>query len=208
MEILLATYNEGKIREIREALAHLPVILRTLAEFPKVVQVAESGETYQDNAILKATGYARQTGLTALADDSGLEVDALGGRPGIYSARFGGCGATDAERIARLLSLLSRQPSHERAAQFVCSMALINAPAIGSSVELGDLVATFEERCGGSISTSARGSNGFGFDPVFLPNGYSLTFGELPNAVKSRLSHRAKALSAIRLFLEEALAQT
>jgi XTP/dITP diphosphohydrolase len=210
VEILIASYNSGKIREVREALADLPLTLRTLDEFPEVIQVEESGKTYQENAVLKAIGYATQTGLTALADDSGLEVDALDGRPGVYSARFGGEGATDSDRVAKLLTLLSHQPDDSRGAEFVCCMALAN-PSVSHSEQLyasSPVLAVFEERCLGTLSHSARGTNGFGYDPIFIPSGYELSFGELATEVKRKLSHRGKALSAVRAFVEGLLSQT
>ena len=119
-EILIATHNPGKIREVQEALHSFPVKLRYLDEFAHVSSVDEVGRTYEENAALKALGYARQTGVCALADDSGLEVDSLGGKPGVFSARFGGEHASDPDRIQKLLTALSQHRSSDRGARFVC----------------------------------------------------------------------------------------
>jgi non-canonical purine NTP pyrophosphatase (RdgB/HAM1 family) len=124
MEILIATSNPGKVREIEEALRGLPIQFRYLREFPKISPVEESGKTYEENAILKAAGYSKQTGICALADDSGLEVDALGGLPGVRSARYGGDGASDQERTEKLLMALTDHQAQKRTARFICCMAL------------------------------------------------------------------------------------
>ena len=208
-EILIATHNPGKIREVQEALRLLPVKLRYLSEFPNVPSVDEVGRTYEENAVLKALDYARQTGLCALADDSGLEVDSLGGKPGLFSARFGGERASDNDRIQKLLASLPQHGSTERTARFVCCMVLAGwqpTPEPGSR-ELR-LLTVAEARCEGVIALQVKGENGFGFDPVFVPAGYLATFAELPTEVKARISHRAQALSKIRVFLDRQLAQT
>jgi XTP/dITP diphosphohydrolase len=207
VEILIGTHNKGKIREVYEALHSLPVKLRYLNEFPRVSVVDEIGRTYEENAVLKSLGYAKQTGVYALADDSGLEVDALGGGPGVYSARFGGERLSDHDRIQRLLAELSEQPRTERGARFVCCMALAGWQ-LTEGAEAPQLLTLIEAKCEGSIAPQARGANGFGFDPVFVPNGYIATFAELPNAVKAKISHRAQALAAIRAFLRRCLPQT
>ena len=209
-EILIATHNPGKIREVQQALESLPVKLRYLDEFAHVSSVDEVGRTYEENAVLKALGYAKQTGVCALADDSGLEVDALGGEPGVFSARFGGEHASDLVRIQKLLAALSQHGSNDRNARFLCCMALAGwqpRPKQGGSGELRLLTVT-EGRCEGSIAPQASGANGFGFDPVFVPAGYLATFAGLPTEVKARISHRTQALAAIRMFLDGWLAQT
>ena len=200
VELLIATNNKGKLREVHEALHSLPVKLRYLNEFSHVSLVDEVGRTYEENAVLKSLGYAKQTGVCALADDSGLEVDALGGGPGVYSARFGGENLSDRDRTQKLLSQLSKQALLRRGARFVCCMALAGwqrRPGEGEP----RLLTLSEAKCEGSIVTEARGTNGFGFDPVFVPEGYLATFAELPNEVKARISHRAQALAGIRAFL-------
>ena len=209
-EILVATHNPGKIREIQEAFRFSPVRLRYLKEFSDVPQVDEVGRTYQENAVLKALGYSRATGVCAVADDSGLEVDALGGMPGVFSARFGGDHASDAQRINLLLAALSEHPDKKRTARFVCCMAMAGWQQKEEAVKVGNpgLLKVTEGRCEGVIADAPRGSNGFGFDPVFVPIAYDATFAELPAEVKSRISHRALALEAMRAFLESHLAQT
>jgi len=206
-EILIATHNQGKLREVHDALHSLPVKFRYLSEFPKVSVVEEVGSTYEENAALKALSYARQTGLCALADDSGLEVDALGGGPGVHSARFGGESLSDRDRIQKLLAKLSEKPHLGRDARFVCCIALAGWQLAPEAREPRLLTLT-EARCEGSIAVRAQGTNGFGFDPVFLPEGHSATFAELPNEVKARISHRAQALAAIRTFLTDQIPQT
>ena len=209
-EILIATHNPGKICEVRAALQFLPVKLRYLHEFADVSAVTEVGQTYEQNAALKALGYAKQTGVFALADDSGLEVEALDGKPGVFSARFGGEHASDRDRIEQLLAALSQDGSSDRSARFVCCLALAGWQATQEQVGGGEpkLFTVAEARCQGSIAPLARGTNGFGFDPVFVPAGYDRTFAELPIQVKARISHRAQALAAIRTFLEGELTQT
>jgi len=207
VEILIATHNQGKIREVHEALHSLPVKLRYLNEFSYVSPVDEVGRTYAENAVLKALGYAKQTGVNALADDSGLEVDALAGGPGVYSARFGGENLSDHDRIQKLLAELSEQPRTRRGARFVCCMALAGwqlPPGAGEP----RLLTLIEAKCEGSIAPRARGASGFGFDPLFVPEGHLATFAELPKEVKAKISHRAQALAAVRDFLNGWIPQT
>ena len=190
-ELLVATANQGKVAEIRSLLASLS--LKSLDAFPHVSEVPETGATFRENAILKARGYALQTQEWTLADDSGLEVMALDGAPGVYSARYGGDGLSDADRVERLLDALSRTGDTERRARFV-SVIVIADPA-------GVIVHTSTGTCEGRIASGPRGSNGFGYDPVFIPDGYDQTFGELGDEVKKMISHRARALAAARPFL-------
>ena len=203
LELVIATYNPGKIREVRDALEGLPLRLRYLSEFAHVSAVSEGGRTYEENAVLKAIGYAKQTGLCALADDSGLEVDALDGRPGLLSARFVGKNASDDDRIKTLLSQLAEQANSDRTARFVCCMALAGWDST-EGLSRGDdpqLLTVIEARCEGVIAAKPVGKNGFGFDPVFLPTGFQQTFAQLPNEIKARISHRALALAKIRTFI-------
>jgi XTP/dITP diphosphohydrolase len=194
-ELLIATNNAGKMRELTALLAPLPIRLRQLSEFPQIKEVDETGETFVDNALLKARLYSRQTTLWTLADDSGLEVDALNGAPGVLSARYAGQNATDEERNARLLAELDRTGDERRTARFICAIALYDPATEATEI--------FNGTCEGYIVKHPRGHNGFGYDPLFVPNGYAQTFGELSDAVKQRISHRSRALSAVRVYLNE-----
>ena len=192
-ELLIATSNAGKIREFQSLLAALPLRLRSLSEFPAAAEIDETGASFAENATLKAKAHAEQTKLWTLADDSGLEVEALGGAPGVLSARYAGKDASDAERVARLLSELSRAGDRRRTARFVCAIAVADAKGSLVNVSLGV--------CEGRIADAPRGTNGFGYDPVFIPDGYTQTFGELPPEIKQDISHRARAVKAARSFL-------
>ncbi|MBV9959703.1 MAG: RdgB/HAM1 family non-canonical purine NTP pyrophosphatase [Acidobacteria bacterium] len=194
-QILIATYNPGKLREFRSMLAGFPFALRGLNDFPAVTEVEETGSSFEENALLKARGYAKQTGHLTLADDSGLEVAALGGAPGVFSARYAGAEATDSERTLKLLEELSHTGDAERRARFVCVIALANDATPDTQ--------TFKGICEGRIAHSPCGTQGFGYDPVFIPDGYQETFGELPASIKHSLSHRARALAAARAYLLE-----
>jgi XTP/dITP diphosphohydrolase len=195
-ELLIATRNEGKTREFASLLGTAPLRVRSLAEFPHAPEVEETGVTFAENASLKARAYACATGLWTLADDSGLEVDALGGAPGVFSARYGGL-PTDVARTARLLEELALTNDPERRARFVCVIALALPPS--------DRLHLFEGTCEGRIARAPRGPNGFGYDPVFIPDGYEQTFGELPDQTKARLSHRSRALQQTMAFLRRLL---
>jgi len=210
VEILIATHNRGKVREVQEALDSLPVKLRYLTSFPQISAVDEVGHTYQDNALLKAVAYTKQTGVCALADDSGLEVESLGGKPGVLSARFGGENASDLDRIQKLLRALADSGKSNRRARFVCCMVLAGWQTKSERLNKVEphVLTIIEANCDGEIAREARGANGFGFDPVFIPRGYLATFAELPAEVKARISHRAQALERIRSFLYRQLAQT
>ena len=193
-ELLVATNNAGKVRELSQLLAGLPLRLRLLSEFPEVPEAEETGTTFAENATLKAMHYSSSTGLLTLSDDSGLSVDALGGAPGVYSARYGGRHATYAERMARLLDEFGAAGGGgERRARFVCVIA--DAEPSAGTLE------TFEGTCEGRIAHAPRGAGGFGYDPVFIPDGHDETFGELPEHVKHALSHRARALARAAQYL-------
>jgi XTP/dITP diphosphohydrolase len=192
MEILLATNNKGKVREFEELLADLPLRLRGLDEFPEIAEVEETGATFAENAILKAREYAIGSGLWAIADDSGLEVEALGNAPGIYSARYAGENASAAERNSKLLAELAKTSDSERKARFVCVIAI--------SDEKGVIKYTAEGICEGSIAFEPSGENGFGYDPLFIPNSQNDTFAAISGAIKAKISHRAIAAQKIRGF--------
>ncbi len=190
--IALATRNRGKVREFQALLAGLPVALRTLDEFPHVPMLPEAGGSFAANATSKAATVARLTGLIALADDSGLEIDALGGAPGVNSATFLGPAATDAERNAWVLDRLQGTPDGRRTARYRAVVA-VSTP--------DGAVRTFEGTCEGRIAEGPRGTEGFGYDPIFIIPAYGRTMGELAPDVKNRVSHRAKALEAARGYL-------
>ena len=191
LELLVATRNSGKVQEIKLALQDLPLRLRFLDEFPELSAVDESGKSYEENAIIKARSYSKETGLCALADDSGLEVAALAGGPGVWSKRYAGSGASDEERIGLLLSELSRSQGRERQARFICVIVIADS----------QLINVAEGSCEGRITYAPRGENGFGFDPIFIPENYESTFAELPLDTKNKISHRAQALARTRHFL-------
>ena len=191
--LLLATHNRGKFRELQQYLAELPLVLAGLDSFPSIQPVAEVGDTFTENAELKASGYARQTGLLTLADDSGLQVDALGGAPGVHSARYAFAGASDHDRVSKLLTELSEVRVGKRTARFVSVIAIAD--------ESGDVIHVSEGRIEGRIAMASSGSNGFGYDPVFIPNGWDQSFGELESTIKGRISHRAQALAVASDFL-------
>jgi XTP/dITP diphosphohydrolase len=191
--LVVATRNEGKLEELRQLLDDMPLKLYGLADFSGVKTVPETGKTFIENASLKAAGYAKQTGRLTLADDSGLEVDALGGAPGIRSARYAGEDASDADRTARLLTELSIIPAAKRSARFVSAVAIANSDGQILHVSVGS--------CNGHIDFAPHGSGGFGYDPVFIPSGYDKSFGELKSVIKNQISHRARALSGAREFL-------
>lgn len=193
MKLLVATNNAGKIRELNELLEDLPVELFGLNNFENISDVEETGATFAENAILKANSYALETGFWALSDDSGLEVEALGGAPGVFSARYAGEQADDAQRIAKLLDELAATGDQSRRARFVCVMAVAD--------ENGEIKFLAEGICDGKIALKPRGGNGFGYDPIFIPDGFEQTFGELSSTVKREISHRARAIKEIMRFL-------
>ncbi len=192
-EIFIATRNAGKAGEMASLLDTPNLWLRSLGEFPRVPEVEETGATFATNAAMKARFYAAQTHLTCIADDSGLEVAVLGGAPGVLSARYAGHDASDSERIALLLSELEKTADRERLARFVCVISIAE-PQV-------EEVRIFTGECRGRIADAPRGTHGFGYDPVFIPDGYAQTFAELSPQIKSQISHRARALRAVRAFL-------
>ena len=199
VNLLVATSNEGKVREIKHALEDLSLRFSQLKDFPSIHSVDEGGVSYEENATLKAKYYASLTGLHAIADDSGLEVDALGGRPGLRSARFGGVGLSDSMRNQLLLSSLAEAKTSNRTARFVSFIALAEPP-FGSN-QPARVLTIAKGSCAGAIAFRPLGNNGFGYDSIFVPQGYQETFGELSEDVKSRISHRAQALIQLRHYL-------
>jgi len=190
--LVLATLNRGKAHELAALLGDLPFTLRALADYPEAVAPEETETTYRGNALLKARAAARLTGEWTLADDSGLEVDALGGAPGVLSARYGGPGLDDAGRCARLLAALHDVPEMRRSARFRCVIAIIDRTGHESVVE-----ALAE----GVILHAPRGTGGFGYDPLFYYPPLRRTFAELGEDEKSRVSHRGRAAALARRVL-------
>jgi XTP/dITP diphosphohydrolase len=193
MKLLIATYNPGKVKEYEELLAGLPLELTYPAQEGLHIEVAETGESFAENARLKAIAYARASGLLTLADDSGLEVDALGGEPGIRSARYAGKGASDEERYQLLLEKLQGVPREERTARFRCIIAVATPEG---------QIHTTEGTCEGIIAFEPKGEHGFGYDPVFYLPKYGKTMAELPPATKNQISHRAGAAQRAREILK------
>ncbi len=191
--LLIATTNPGKLREYAAIFGGLPLELRMLADLGITDDVEETGATFAANATLKAEYYAARSGMLTLADDSGLEVAALGGEPGVYSARYAGPGASDADRNALLLKKLDSVPFHSRLARFVCVIALALP---GGPIELVEGVLP------GVIEFEPRGENGFGYDPLFYLVDENKTLAELPSERKNQISHRARAASAARAVLD------
>ena len=192
-KLLIATTNPGKIKEITSLLEGLPYQVIGLSDLPNSYDVVEeTGSTFTENAIIKSEYYFAQTGILSLADDSGLEVDALNGAPGIYSARFAGEDATDADRVNKILADLYATPLENRGAQFVCSIAITG---------FEDGTQTFEGVARGVIAQAPRGKNGFGYDPIFEDVNSGKTFAELDRTEKSLSSHRGKSLMLAREFL-------
>jgi len=188
IELVVATRNRHKTREIQHILGP-EFMVRDLGAHPEVSEIRESGTSFEENAKLKALAASRQLPALVIADDSGLAVDALGGAPGIYSARYAGANATDTDKIDKLLRELERvRATDRRRARFRCVVALARN---------GDLLGTFEGTVEGRITDKARGDSGFGYDPIFIPEGFGQTFGELPTEEKNTISHRAKAIRAV-----------
>lgn len=194
--LVVATHNRGKLREYEELLAGLPAIFTSLADLGVQAEPEEEHVGFAENARLKALFFARLTGELTLADDSGLEVDALGGDPGVRSARYSGAGRTDRERYELLLWRLAEIPPEGRTARFRCAVA-VAAP--------DGLLLTAEGSCKGLITTHPRGGHGFGYDPVFYVTERGQTMAELPPEVKNRISHRARAAQAALPLLRAVL---
>ncbi|MCX6355172.1 MAG: RdgB/HAM1 family non-canonical purine NTP pyrophosphatase [Candidatus Aureabacteria bacterium] len=197
-DLVLATHNRAKVRELSTML-HKPDLdlnVLSLVDFPAIPRIPEDAQSFRENAVRKALTAARETGKLSLGDDSGLEVDALAGQPGVLSARFAGESATDRENNEKLLALLRDVPERQRQARFVCYIAIANPERI---------VDVVEGSCAGIIVSRERGSGGFGYDPLFQPVEYSKTFGELSPRIKNRISHRARAMEKALMVLEKYL---
>lgn len=191
LEILIATDNLGKVKEIKDILYSPEIKILTMKDFPPLPKIEEDGKTYQANAYKKARKISEYTGKICLADDSGLEIDYLKGEPGIYSSRWGN---SDEERINKVLKLLENVPIDKRNAKFVCAVVLF--------FPNGKLFMVKEE-CKGSIIFSPKGENGFGYDPIFLVPEYDKTFAELGDKIKNKISHRGKAMRKMIKIIKE-----
>jgi len=191
---VLATGNGGKVREIKKLLAGLDVELLSLLDFPAVPEITEDGQSYRENALKKALAVAQFTGDMTLADDSGLEVDALDGAPGIYSARFAGKDATDERNVQKLLKTLQGVPPEKRGACFQCVLVFCRQNGVHEA---------FTGHWRGCIHNSPLGEGGFGYDPVFFLPDQGMTVAQLPEEEKNNLSHRAQALARFREWLQK-----
>lgn len=192
MKIVVASRNKKKVEELRRILEGPNLTLLSINDFPELEEVVEDGETFEENALKKARYVCRKTGIPALADDSGLEVESLGGKPGVRSARYAGENATDEDNVRKLLEEMKEIPMENRKARFVCLIALV-FPNGEERVFFGCV--------NGTIAKEPRGKFGFGYDPVFIPNGYERTFAEMTPEEKDKLSHRREALDKLKKFL-------
>lgn len=193
MEIVIATRNKKKLSEFRRILEGTDIRILSLDDFPSCPEIEETGKTFKENAIKKALEVSRFTGRLAISDDSGLEVDALLGAPGVYSARYAGASAGDKDNVEKLLKELKDVPDKERTARFICVIALVYPDGTTK---------TFEGEVRGTIGKTPKGNSGFGYDPVFYPEGYDRTFAEMTPQEKDSLSHRARALQKLTDFLK------
>jgi len=192
--LVIATRNKGKTQEIKDLLKDFPVDIKNLGDFGPIPELEEDGDTFDENAYKKASFAARILGQPALADDSGLVVEALGGAPGIHSARYAGENATDEQRYLKLLDEMKGKSNRRAAFECVISIAVPTGAAL-----------TYEARCEGLISQKPEGSNGFGYDPVFFYPPYNKTFAQITREEKNRISHRGKALAELKSEFDKVL---
>ncbi len=192
--LVIATGNPGKIIEIKDLLTGFPIQIKSLADFGPIPEVEEDGETFEENAYKKASFTAKILGFPALADDSGLLVDALDGEPGVRSARYAGANASDEQRVAKLLKNMQGQTNRKAVFECVLSIAVPSGPAL-----------TYEARCEGLIAETPVGNKGFGYDPIFFYPPLNKTFGQMTIAEKSDVSHRGKALNELRQEMDKVL---
>jgi XTP/dITP diphosphohydrolase len=193
-KLIIASNNEGKCKEIKDILRDLPFCILSLKDIGLHIQVEEDQHTFEGNATKKAFEIMKACGEIALADDSGLEVAALAGKPGVYSAMFAGNGATDEENYSKLLTLMKDIPTEQRKASFCCVIAVAYPD---------ERIIYAKESCDGRIAFSPEGANGFGYDPIFIPDDYNMTFAQLGQEVKNQISHRGKALRKMEQLLKQ-----
>jgi XTP/dITP diphosphohydrolase len=192
--VIIATKNKGKAKEFEKLFLPKGLAVRTLLDYPGLEDVEETGTTFEENAVLKAETIANVLGVRVIADDSGLEVDALEGRPGVYSARYAGSEKNDEANIDKVLEELQNVPENERTARFCCALAM---------AEPGKETLTVFGTCEGRILRERRGSNGFGYDPIFFVEAEGKAMAELPSEAKNKISHRANAIRKLEVVLEE-----
>lgn len=193
-ELIIATKNAGKAKEFQQFFAQLHIRVKSLLDFDDLPDVEETGTTFAENARLKAETIAELLNMPVLADDSGLEIDALQGRPGIYSARYAGVDKDDEANIRKVLEEMQSVPMEKRTARFVCVLAL---------AEKGKETVITEGYCEGKIALHPAGENGFGYDPIFIPEGYTNTLAELNPSVKQEISHRRHAMDQLQALLQQ-----
>lgn len=191
-KIVIASANNNKISQIKYFLKDTGINFLSLLDFPDIKSIEEIGSSFRENAFIKSSSVYRHTKIPSLADDSGLEVDFLNGEPGIYSARYDGLNATDTDNNLKLLEKLKDAENQERTARYVCVLSLYITDEINKF---------FEGKCDGRIIKSPRGNKGFGYDPIFVPDNFSQTFGELDIDTKMKISHRGKALQQLKEYL-------
>lgn len=192
--LVIATGNPGKVLEIEDLLNGFPIQIKSLSDFGAIPEVEEDGETFEENAYQKASFTSKILGIPALADDSGLMVDALAGEPGVRSARYAGSNATDQQRVAKLLNAMQGQTNRKAAFECIISIAVPSGPAL-----------TYEARCEGLIAEAPAGNKGFGYDPIFFYPALNKTFGQMTLAEKRDVSHRGKALNQLRQEMDKVL---
>ena len=193
-ELIIATKNAGKAKEFQQFFAQLHIRVKSLLDFDDLPDVEETGTTFAENARIKAETIAELLDMPVLADDSGLEIDALQGRPGIYSARYAGEDKDDEANIRKVLEEMQSVPMEKRTARFVCVLAL---------AEKGKETVITEGYCEGKIALHPAGENGFGYDPIFIPEGYTNTLAELDPSVKQEISHRRHAMDQLQALLQQ-----
>jgi len=196
LELLVATRNKKKLKEIKEILSGLELKVISLADYKGMPRIVEDGRTFEQNAAIKASTIAKFTKKLVLGEDSGLQVKALGNRPGVYSARYSGAGATDKRNNSKLLKELKNVPLKKRRARYQCSVALADP---------GGIIGVVSGQCDGIIGFRPKGHSGFGYDPLFVIEKYGKTFAELGPEIKHTMSHRYKALKKLRLSMERYL---
>ncbi|MGM8215532.1 XTP/dITP diphosphatase [Bacillaceae bacterium W0354] len=193
----VATTNKGKLKEFQDIFKELNIELKSLFDdYPDAEDVEETGTTFSENAVLKAETYSRQYGINVLADDSGLEVDALNGEPGVYSARYAGEEKSDQKNLEKVLAKLENIPMEQRTGAFVCDIAF---------AQPGKETIVVEGRSEGILAAEPKGTSGFGYDPIFIPSGYNQTLAELGSEIKNKISHRRRALDQIVEKIRETL---